>query len=415
MSGLLRRLTRRGATADETPPEGSDPVAPSTASDAGGGTPVPADAPTTVAATGPDAGAAAVAPEPPRGRDLPAGVDPNELERAPLTSGRRSRLRRRLRYLLRVRELLLRDAGGFAYEVHRRNARGTAGGLLDAKLDRLTRLDAEVHGLEEALGQTRPEVVLHEPGVGGTCPACGEWYASDARFCSHCGTSLTATEAEPAAVTAAPETAPVAEPPRMGGLWRRRKAEPASGDPAVSAVEAFVKGGDVKRGDTAPGAGEVTAVLPTDEPAAPSEPAAVAHDTAEPDVAPPDTAEPDVGPRGAAEPDVAAHDAAEPDVAPRDTAEPDVAAHDKAEPDVAAHDTAEPDVGAREGAGDADERGAAREAQRAARRAARRKERARQGMTSGEPLGQQTDEIRVEDNGGLTSGDPPAGRREQQS
>jgi len=47
--------------------------------------------------------------------------------------------------------------------------------------------------------------VLREPGIGGTCPRCGELHASEARFCSRCGLDLTARGAA--------ETAPPAEDP----------------------------------------------------------------------------------------------------------------------------------------------------------------------------------------------------------
>ena len=44
--------------------------------------------------------------------------------------------------------------------------------------------------LEEALGTPRGTTVIREPGVGGTCPRCGELHASDAHFCAHCGLDL---------------------------------------------------------------------------------------------------------------------------------------------------------------------------------------------------------------------------------
>ena len=67
----------------------------------------------------------AFAAQPALARDLPAGVDPGDLATAPPDSARRGKLRRRLRYLRHVRELLLRDLGGFTYEIHRTGA-GTA-------------------------------------------------------------------------------------------------------------------------------------------------------------------------------------------------------------------------------------------------------------------------------------------------
>jgi hypothetical protein len=164
----------------------------------------------------------------PAARDLPAGVDPAELESGPIGSARRGRLRRRLRYLRRARELLLRDLGGFVYELHR-----TAGGtlqeshrrLVTAKADRLGALDAEVRGLESRLGQPHAEPLLREPGIGGTCPVCGELHASDARYCSHCGEPLDeearARREAQLAVTVEPETPehPAPEPGPASALW----------------------------------------------------------------------------------------------------------------------------------------------------------------------------------------------------
>ena len=85
-----------------------------------------------------------VVPQPTPMRDLPAGVDPGELAAAPIASARRGKLRRRLRYLRAVRDLLLRDLGGFLYEVQR-----TAGGttqdvhrrLIETKTNRIATLD----------------------------------------------------------------------------------------------------------------------------------------------------------------------------------------------------------------------------------------------------------------------------------
>ena len=216
MSGLLRRLTRRGpATADENRPptaESSEPAAApaETPAEPGGGQPLPAEQPTVALPArrpssrppprsrcprgpSPRASRRPFAAQPAPARDLPAGVDPGELAAPPEASARRGKLRRRLRYLRHVRELLLRDLGGFTYEVHR-----TAGGtaeepqrrLTAAKAERISVLDAEVLALEARLGEPHAEPVLREPGIGGTCRECGELHASDAHFCSRCGAPL---------------------------------------------------------------------------------------------------------------------------------------------------------------------------------------------------------------------------------
>ena len=265
MSGLLRRLTRRPATADEnrSPTASSDPVA--TPATSGGQPPLSADdnQPTQVIAetpsdpatrdwaigpTGwsgpaatPEAAAAPMATVPIAGQfperpaeqtapehvaapDLPAGVDPSELEQAP-ASTRRGRLRRRLRYLRSVRELLLRDLGGLTYEIHRTatTPRESHGRLQRAKAERIAALDTEVRALEARLGEPHAAPTLREAGIGGTCPACGELHASDAHFCARCGTPLDAKARAKRDDAAAPE--------QSSGLWAgRQAAEPEPTD-----------------------------------------------------------------------------------------------------------------------------------------------------------------------------------------
>jgi hypothetical protein len=252
MSGLLRRLTsRRSATADETgtpEPASSDPAAASaeTPAQTGGEPAVPADEQATqmlpatgeVPATGEETVAipATTAPT----RDLPAGIDPTEYADAPEASAPRGKLRRRLRYLRRVRELLLRDLGGFTFEIHR-----TAGGtaeethrrLAEAKVNRIAALDTEVRALEERLGEPHEGALLREPGIGGTCPECGELHASDAHYCSRCGAPLDAKARarRDAAVAAAAQhqtgSHPAAEPASASGLWAAGPRPAAKAEP----------------------------------------------------------------------------------------------------------------------------------------------------------------------------------------
>jgi hypothetical protein len=152
--------------------------------------------------------------------DLPAGVDPDELTAAPGTTARRGKLRRRVAFLRAARELLLRDLGGFVYELHR-----TAGDveatahrqLREIKLNRLTQVDAELHALEMRLDDVRRQVLVREPGVGGECPECGELFGSAAHYCSHCGLPLTESARRAAARARQPEgqaNPVVAEPPK---------------------------------------------------------------------------------------------------------------------------------------------------------------------------------------------------------
>jgi len=242
MSGLLRRIRRPGV-AEETRTEA---------------TPLPEPA---------HGSAPETAPVRADGSPLPAGVTAEDLERRGGV-GRRRKIRRRVRFLRRARELALRDLGGLVYEAHRRDRDGER--LVKEKVAHLGVIDTELQALEPELGAPRSETVLREPGVGGTCPRCGELHASDAHFCSRCGLDLTAVpaelgaaakaaepgaseaaasrdaaaakHAEPAAgestaQTAAAETTP-AQPPRESKRWWRRSsatpAEPATSEPAAA-------------------------------------------------------------------------------------------------------------------------------------------------------------------------------------
>jgi hypothetical protein len=185
MNGLLRRLTRRrAATADEPPPEtpaASEPV----------------DATVVSQEEGPALSEEERAREEElrrRRRDLPAGLDADRLEQ-PLGEGaRRGALRRRIRFLQAARELLLRDLGGFSYEVHRAGGASHGGhrDIVERKAQRLAAIDEELRAHEAALGlPAAAATVVRQPGIGGTCPECGELHGSDAGWCAYCGTPLT--------------------------------------------------------------------------------------------------------------------------------------------------------------------------------------------------------------------------------
>jgi zinc ribbon protein len=238
MSGLLRRLTRRRpATADETrspTPESSEPAgAPAeTPAEPGGGQPLPEEQATQVLpattqqpAVPEQPPAAEPTPQPAPVRDLPAGIDPGELAVGPAASASRGKLRRRLRYLRRARELLLRDLGGFIFEIHRSAGDTPQEGqrrLVESKVNRIDALDSEVRGLEARLGEPHAGALLREPGIGGVCPECGELHASDAHYCSRCGAPLDAkARAKRDAAAAQPATGaqPAAEPAPASVLW----------------------------------------------------------------------------------------------------------------------------------------------------------------------------------------------------
>jgi hypothetical protein len=99
----------------------------------------------------------------------------------------RGRLRRRLRYLRRVRELGFRDLGGLVFDLHRfGRARED---LVQAKLSALQAVDHEMRALEMLLDDRRPVTELREAGIS-SCPRCGALHGSDARFCPSCGLQL---------------------------------------------------------------------------------------------------------------------------------------------------------------------------------------------------------------------------------
>jgi hypothetical protein len=158
----------------------------------------PADAAEAAVVAQPDAAEAEPLAEP----QAPAG--------APATPPRgssakdRGRLRRRIRYLRRARELGFRDLGGLMFDQYR--FRSTNQELLAAKLAALHALDSERRALEHILGERREFDDLREPGIA-SCPSCGALHASDANFCERCGAPQSAApiaDSEPVADDAPP-------------------------------------------------------------------------------------------------------------------------------------------------------------------------------------------------------------------
>jgi hypothetical protein len=134
------------------------------------------------------AAAAAEMPATEAEASAPAGTEPGDPAAASAPSFRdRGRMRRRLRFLRRVRELGFRDLGGLVFDQHRFNQPDDE--LVRGKLAALGAVDAELRALEAALDDRRPITELREPGVSA-CPRCGALHGSDARFCPSCGTPL---------------------------------------------------------------------------------------------------------------------------------------------------------------------------------------------------------------------------------
>jgi hypothetical protein len=154
MTGLMQRILRRGdPSSDVSQPEAPEPEA--------------------------------AAPEP---VPFPAGVDPDD-QVAPVHPSfhHRGRMRRRLRYLRRARELGFRDLGGLVFDLRRFDR--DRSDLVDAKVAALFEVDSELRALETALDDRRELHELREAGVA-SCPRCGALHGSEARFCPSCGTPL---------------------------------------------------------------------------------------------------------------------------------------------------------------------------------------------------------------------------------
>ncbi len=137
-------------------------------------------------------------PRPPRSRlrpprEPPAAAEPPAAPPSPAPATRpslieRGHVRRRARYLRQLRELQLRDLGGFLVELER--FKRERPDLVQAKLDDALRTDAELRILEQALGEEQPVREIRQPGIGGTCPECGALHGSSDRFCARCGHEL---------------------------------------------------------------------------------------------------------------------------------------------------------------------------------------------------------------------------------
>jgi hypothetical protein len=152
-----------------------------------------------------------------------AGVDPAAAMTAPLKPSfrDRGRLRRRLRYLRRVRELGFRDLGGLVFDQHRFSQVNEE--LVRSKVNALAAIDTELRALEHALEDRRPITELREPGIS-VCPRCGGLHGSEARYCPSCGVAFRGPLAIaevgdavslPTGEVAAPEPEPEPEPLRQ--------------------------------------------------------------------------------------------------------------------------------------------------------------------------------------------------------
>lgn len=121
----------------------------------------------------------------------PETAAPADAEEPPAAAPRlrqRGQIRRRARYLRKLRELQLRDLGGFLLEqvrLGRENPR-----VVQDKLASAAETDRELRTLERVLRERRPLRELREAGVGGACRSCGTVHGSVDRYCSWCGREL---------------------------------------------------------------------------------------------------------------------------------------------------------------------------------------------------------------------------------
>lgn len=145
------------------------------------------------------------------GSPHPAGAEPPSTESAARPSAReRGVMRRRLRKLARLRQAMLLDLGAISFEMHRQAKHDPS--LIERKAQQALALDAEARALADALDRELPLSDVVASGIAGTCASCEAIVASDARYCSACGTPVGETpapshdDATPAE-TAAPEQA----------------------------------------------------------------------------------------------------------------------------------------------------------------------------------------------------------------
>jgi hypothetical protein len=165
-------------------------------------------------------GKAAGAPEPRAQaiiQEVPAAAAPSANFRD------RGKLRRRLRFLRRTRELAFRDIGGLMFDMRRFGRERPD--LVEAKIGALAAVDQELRALERILDDRRPIHELREPGIT-SCARCGALHASDSNFCPNCGLQIGASRAmgevggsiaappqpPPAPLQARPQQVPLAPP-----------------------------------------------------------------------------------------------------------------------------------------------------------------------------------------------------------
>ncbi len=141
-------------------------------------------------------------------RSRPRGWSSPPAQPRPPGFRERGRMRRRVRFLRKARELAYRDLGGLVFEMQRLGQRNDE--LVAAKLGVLASFDTELHALERALDERQPVTVLREAGIAA-CPRCAAIHGSDDRFCPMCGMPMGRPAESP--IAGAPVVAPGTPPP----------------------------------------------------------------------------------------------------------------------------------------------------------------------------------------------------------
>ncbi len=193
-------------------PVATTPEQPSTTPQAG--VPPPAmDLTTRLPATTPEPVAVASVTAPTSPQPDPAAAETVVAETAPRRPGfrARGRMRRRLRYLRKLRELQARDLGGLVFDLRRFERKRDD--LIAQKIDHIRACDDELRALEAVLDERRDLRDVREPGIGGTCPRCFAIFGSADRFCANCGAAIGGAVQGPAQVPLAPTPRPAPAPP----------------------------------------------------------------------------------------------------------------------------------------------------------------------------------------------------------
>ncbi|HVR05906.1 MAG TPA: hypothetical protein VMS02_07670 [Solirubrobacteraceae bacterium] len=168
----------------------------------------------------------------------PAGAEPEDKQHPGFVA--RGRMRRRLRFLRKARELGYRDLGGLVFEMQRMGERHDE--LVATKLATLGAIDGELRTLEAALADRRPVTVLREAGIAA-CPRCAAIHGSEDRFCPGCGLAMDRHADRPIGLASAAPTIPGApEPAPQTPAWPAPPipAAPASSIPAPTPAKPAV-------------------------------------------------------------------------------------------------------------------------------------------------------------------------------